>query len=82
MSAVLEKTKHELAVMDHTGDTKTIWDSDNADEVEAARETFNALKKKGYMIYRVGKLGAKGEQMQKFDPEAEKMIAVPAVVGG
>lgn len=72
----------ELAVMDHTGDTKTIWDSDNKDEVEVARETFDKLKKKGYLIYHVKKNGEAGEQMLKFDPDAEKMIAVPKVIGG
>jgi hypothetical protein len=32
--------------MDHSGDTKTIWDPSNAIEVEVARATFDALKKK------------------------------------
>ena len=72
----------ELAVMDNTGDTKTIWDADNKDEVEIARDTFDRLKKKGYMIYHVKKGGEQGEVMHKFDPEAEKMIAVPKVVAG
>lgn len=72
----------ELATMDASGDTKTIWNAENETEVEVARETFDKLKKKGYLIYRVNKLGNKGEQMLKFDADAEKMIAVPAVVGG
>jgi hypothetical protein len=72
----------ELAVMDQTGDTKTVWDSRNADEVENARETFDRLKKKGYAIYKVGKKGEPGEVMHKFDPDAESMIATPRVVGG
>lgn len=72
----------EIAVMDRTGDTKTIWDPNNPDEVEVARETFDKLRKKGYLIYRVNTIGNKGEQMLKFDAKAEKMIAVPPVVGG
>jgi predicted acetyltransferase len=72
----------ELAVMDRTGDTKTIWDSDNKDEVEIAREQFDKFKAKGYLIYNVAKGGEKGEQMLKFDKNAEKMIAVPKIVGG
>lgn len=72
----------ELSIMDSTGDTKTIWDADNQDEVDAARETFKALKKKGYLIYSVNKKGDKGEQMHEFDATAEKMIAAPKVVGG
>lgn len=72
----------EMAVMDRTGDTKTIWDADNPDEIEVARDTFDKLRKKGYLIYRVNKMGNKGEQMLSFDAKAEKMIAVPPVVGG
>lgn len=74
--------RHELAVLDKSGDLKTIWDADREDEVEAAREQFKNLKKKGYAIYRVGKMGAKSEVMHEFDPAAEKMIAVPAIQGG
>jgi hypothetical protein len=74
--------KYELAVMDHTGDTKTIWDPRNADEVDAARDTFNKLKKKGYAIFRVKGDGTKGTQMSAFESDAEKMIAVPPIVGG
>jgi hypothetical protein len=73
---------HELAVLDHTGDTKTVWDSDNADDVENARETFDRLRAKGHVIYNVKKDGEKGEVMAKFDKRAEKMIAVPRIVGG
>ena len=72
----------EIAVMDRTGDTKWIWDANNPDEVEVAREAFEKLRKKGYLIYRVNKLRNKGEAMNTFDAKAEKMIAVPPVVGG
>lgn len=72
----------EMAVMDRTGDTKTVWDSDNAAEVEIARETFEKFKKKGYAAFSVTKKGDKDEQIHKFDPEAEKIIFVPPIVGG
>lgn len=72
----------ELCVMDHTGDTKTIWNKNNADEVAAAKATFNSLKKKGYYGYRVNRDGNKAEVMNEFDPEAEKVIMSPALAGG
>lgn len=72
----------ELRVMDRTGDTKTIWDKDNATEVEVARETFAKLKKKGYLAYRVKKDGEKGEVIKEFDPDAEKIILAPPMAGG
>ena len=76
------RTKNELAVMDRTGDTKTLWDPSNAAEVEVARNSFNTFRKKGYLIYSVAKDGEKGKQVNEFDPEAGKLIAIPPVVGG
>lgn len=82
-TAVAEPTlKGELISMDHTGDTKVIWDHKNADEVEAARATFNSLKKKNYIAYTVKKDGDKGEIIREFDPTAEKIIMSPQMVGG
>lgn len=74
--------RHTLSVIDNTGDTKTIWDPSNDTEVEIARSTFNALRKKNYLIYHVKGNGEKGKAMTEFDPSAEKMIAVPNIVGG
>lgn len=64
------------------GDTKLIWDSDNKDEIDSARETFERLTKKGYSAFLVEGKGDKGERMKKFDPNAEKIILVPAMQGG
>jgi len=72
----------EMAILDITGDSKTVWSSDNDDEIEAARETFDSLLKKGYTAFRVKKDGDKGRMMRTFDPEAEKMILAPRIVGG
>ena len=71
-----------LAVMDETGDTKLIWSRDNADEVEASRELFEKLRKKGYLAFKVKADGSQGEQITKFDPAAEKIIMTPAMQGG
>lgn len=73
---------HELAVMDRTGDTKTVWDPGNEAEVENAKKQFNDLRKKGFAIYSVDKAGDKNVIIHTFDPNAAKMIAVPPVVGG
>lgn len=72
----------ELCIMDHTGDTKLIWNPNNEDETSAARTMFNSLKKKGHIAYRVSSGGDKGEVMTEFDPRAEKIIMTPPVVGG
>lgn len=72
----------ELAVMDQTGDTKIIWDSENEDEVAVAKATFDSLVKKGYAGYSVKRDGEKNEVIRQFDPTAEKLIMAPAMVGG
>jgi hypothetical protein len=73
---------HEIRVLNQTGDTKTAWNPTHPDEVESARELFNSLKKKGFLIYASKDDGKKGEVMHEFDPKAGKLIAVPRVVGG
>ena len=78
-----EDGKHAFAVMGPEGDTKTIWDPEKPDEVENARRTFDTLKKKGYVAYRVqGKDGEKGEVMHEFDPKAARMIMALPMRGG
>lgn len=72
-----------LHTLDKTGDTRVMWDKDNADEVAAAKKTFDDLKKKGYMAYKAeGKDGRKGEQIREFDKDAERIILVRQLVGG
>lgn len=72
-----------LEIGDRTGDTKLIWSRRNVEEVDVARKAFADLKKKGFLIYAVrDKDGSKGEQMHTFDPDEERLIAMPAAVGG
>lgn len=78
--ATVTGTMHTL---DRTGDSRIMWDKDNADEVAAARAQFEALRKKGYLAYKAeGKNGEQGEQIRRFDPDAERIILVKANVGG
>ena len=72
-----------LEVMGVEGDTKTVWDPTNEDEVENAEATFDRLKEKGYIAYRVvDEGGTKGEVMTKFNPDAGRMIMAPPLQGG
>lgn len=72
----------EMRVLDHTGDTRSIWDPSKPDEVEAAKATFDALRAKGYLAYSVKRDGDKGEVMREFDPQAGKVILCPPLAGG
>lgn len=71
-----------MEVMDQTGHTKHIWNSDNEAEVEAAEALYDSLTKKGYRAFHVKKDGEEGKRMDEFDPSAEKMIMVPQLKGG
>lgn len=71
-----------LAVLDRTGDTKIIWDRSNADEVAAAKKTFDDLIAKRFVAYSVDDKGNKGAQIRTFDATAGKIILAPALVGG
>lgn len=74
--------KHVLAILDKTGDTKIIWDPDDENEVANARRTFEDLKAKGFSAYSVNRRGNKDAVVNEFDPDAEKLILTPALVGG
>lgn len=71
-----------LHVLDSTGDTRTIWNPENQDEVDAAKATFTRLKGKGYLAYTVDESGQRGEVIREFDPSAGRIIMAPQLVGG
>jgi ribosomal protein L19E len=64
------------------GDLKVIWDPKKRDEVEAARNQFDALIKKGYLAFKVKKDGGKGQKVTEFDEDYEMLIMSPALQGG
>jgi hypothetical protein len=74
--------EHTLHVLDSSGDTRTIWNPGNQAEVDAAKATFNRLKKAGYLAYSVDEDGEKGEVIRTFDPQAGRIIMSPQLVGG
>lgn len=73
---------NQMRVMDKSGDTRVIWDPDNEDEVAQARKTFDDLRSKRFVAFRVGEGGRKGEQIREFDASAEKLILAPPMAGG
>lgn len=79
---VLPEGKSCLYALDHTGDSRFMWSKDNPDEVEAAKKTFKRLLDKGYDAFKVRADGSKGEKISSFDPDAEKIIMSPRLVGG
>lgn len=76
-------TTGQMHELNATGDSRIMWDSGKPDEVEAARTHFRRLKEKRYIAYRaIGAKGDRGEIINEFDPQAERIIMVPPMVGG
>lgn len=73
----------EMSILNHEGDTKVIWDSENEDECDAAEEQFDSLMDKGFIAFQVGKGGKKTTKVvKKFKPNLGKLIMVPELAGG
>lgn len=77
-----------MAVIDESGDDRIQWDPKDPEQVGKARQRFEDLTKpysqggKGYMAYRVNKRGGEGEVITAFDPNAERIILRPQMIGG
>lgn len=71
-----------LEAMDLTGDSKVYWDKNNEGEVEAARASFDTLKRKRYAAYKLNSDGSTGEVLREFDPSAERIVMRPQMAGG
>jgi hypothetical protein len=73
-----------FAVLGREGDTKYMWDKNSPVEVEAARHQFDYfVKKKKYLAFKAtGPNGEKGEHVKEFDPNHERYIFAPPMVGG
>jgi len=73
-----------MAIMGRDGDTKHMWDRNSEAEVAAARALFNTLvNEKKYVAFRVEESGDKGEgPIREFNPNEERYIFSPALVGG
>jgi hypothetical protein len=79
--ALLEVTG-TLCVLDESGDTRIQWDKYNPEQVAAAEARFDELKAKRYLAYKVDKGGGQGEVIDKFDPNAGRIILHAPMVGG
>lgn len=80
----LSSGKAVFEAMGVEGDVKTVWDPNNAVEVEEARRQFERLtKEQRFRAYRVtGTQGEAGEPMKVFEAAAGRVIFVPPMAGG
>jgi hypothetical protein len=64
-----------IAHLNHEGDTTYTWNRKNEAECEAAKEHFAALKKKGFLAFKVNRMGCKQKKpTDTFDQKAGKYI--------
>jgi hypothetical protein len=72
-----------FAILGKEGDKKEIWDKSDPDQVESARRTWNYLVgEKPYRAFKVGTNRGKAVQIRDFDPDLERIIFSPRMVGG
>jgi hypothetical protein len=79
---VSEPKRNVMEVMDSTGHSESKWDPNNPAEVEAARASFDVLKRKGYAAFRLNNDGSTGSQMDSFDPGAGRVLMRAPMAGG
>jgi hypothetical protein len=79
---MVTKTRHQMNILSEEGDTKIEWDPDNKDEVKQAERTFDELIKKGYKAFEMCEEGNQGDEMEKFDKNAERILFVSPMTGG
>jgi len=68
-------------VMDHTGDTRHNFDSDDARALLKAEERFKELTRVGFTAA-VRDASGKPAVTRSFDPTAEETLFFPRLVGG
>ena len=70
-----------LTLMSNRGDTGETWEVGDDGSVLKAETRFNELVKKGALAFEVTKPG-EAEQIDKFNPEAQEILLIPAIRGG
>ena len=73
---------HLQIVMDSHGDTRHEFDPANLSSLAIAEARFQELTGKGFRAVSLGKDGAPGELVRKFDPKAEQTLFIPQLQGG
>jgi hypothetical protein len=83
--------KGKMRVMNHSGDTATLWDTDPETREEGELSTeqvekeFDRLVREGHLAFTVDEDFKTGDQIKagEFDPEVhERVLVTPAFIGG
>jgi hypothetical protein len=68
-------------VMNHSGDTRHVFDATNAEDLLEAERRFNELTGAGFTAA-IRTAPAEPTVIHKFDPNAEATLFFPRLVGG
>jgi hypothetical protein len=68
-------------VMDHTGDTRHIFDAKDAKALSEAEQRFKQLTGAGFMAA-IRTTSGEAAVTHRFDPTAEETLFIPRLVGG
>lgn len=68
-------------VMDHTGDTRHVFDANDVEALAKAEERFKALVGQGFTPA-VRDPAGEVRIVRSFDPTAQEMLFYPRLVGG
>lgn len=82
MNTASESRIGVMNIMDRSGHKQLTWSTDRLDEIVEARETFDALMKKGYSAFGANQKEETKYLIKEFDPTVEEMVLVPKIVGG
>lgn len=74
-------TCNQMSIMDHSGHKELKWNTDQIEDTEVARKTFDELIKRGYSAFGGQDAEAK-HALKKFDPTMKEIVMVPTIVGG
>lgn len=71
-----------LEVLNSSGDLKIMWDRNNPGEVTAAKAAFDQAIAAKSAVFAVKVKGDKGDKVKEFNPDLERLLVVPQLVGG
>lgn len=71
-----------LEVLNSSGDLKIMWDRNNPGEVTAAKAAFDQAIAAKSAVFSVKAKGDQGPKVKEFDPNLERLLVVPQLVGG
>ena len=66
-------------VMDRSGDTRHHF---TATDAAVAEKRFRELTQRGFTAVALGENGAENRVLKRFDPDVERTLFVPQLVGG